>query len=138
MITATEAIQHVQTQAERIKNDAPQRFPDAASPGETWRQGDVYITLLEAVPAGAVESEASAQVAIGDTTGSRHCLDSLECVRMFRPPNAGQLDGPIIQIDRERTITHPEHGDVILPAGIYRIHYQRDLDAEEREQRVMD
>jgi hypothetical protein len=138
-MTAEKALSKIQDQAERIKSDETQRFPDAASVGDSHRQGDVYITLLNAVPENAVrEKKPSTQLAPGTTQGSRHYLDSLAGVTMYRIPNPGMLDGPIIECETERTITHPEHGDVVLPAGIYGISYQRNLDAEERERRVQD
>jgi hypothetical protein len=132
-------IQSIRTTAEEIRNDATQRFPAAASPGDCWRQGDVYITLLDALPRGAALVEQPAlQLVPGTTQGSRHCLDSLEGVAVYRLAKAGPLDGPVLECRVERTITHPEHGDVVLPPGLYGIHYQRDLDAEERERRVLD
>ena len=139
MITAEHALASIQEQAEKIKSDATQKFPEAASVGDSWRQGDCYFTLLDAIPSGAaIDPEPSAQLAPGSTQGSRHILDSLAGVTMYRIPNPGMLDGPIIECKTVRTITHPEHGDVVLPPGIYAISYQRDLDAEERERRVQD
>jgi len=137
-MTAEQAIQRVQTQAESIKNDATQKFPEAASPGDSWRQGDLYITLLTDIPEGAVKISPERQLAQGDTQGARHCLDAKTGVEMFRVSQPGMLDGPIIRTDRTRTIKHPEHGNVVLPAGVYQITYQRDLDAEDRERRVQD
>jgi hypothetical protein len=138
-MTAEKALTKIQNQAERIKSDETQRFPEAASVGDTHRQGDVYITLLAAVPDVAKrETKPAAQLAPGTTQGSRHILDSMDGVAMYRLPNPGMLDGPIVECRKERTITHPEHGDVILPPGVYQISYQRDLDAEDRERRVLD
>jgi hypothetical protein len=138
-MTVDKAIKQIQSQAESIKNDAPQTFPEAASPGDTFRQGDIYITLLDRVPDGAVKiMHPLKQLAPGTTQGSRHCLDSMAGVKMFRLAAPTQLDGPVIVTTKPRTITHPEHGDVALPAGCYGIRYQRDLDAEERERRVQD
>jgi len=138
-ITAEKALQEISSRAERIKNDETQRFPEAASPGDSWRQGDVYITLLAGRPIDAVKQEhPGKQLAPGTTQGSRHCLDSLAGVTIYRLPNPQMLDGPIIECKKERTITHPEHGNVILPPGIYAISYQRSVDAEERQRRVED
>lgn len=139
-ITAEKAIRDVRTQAEKIRSDRPQRFPEAASPGDYWRQGDIYITLLAAVPQTAekVQAPASRQLAPGDTQGSRHCLDSLDGADWHRLKQATEFDGPILALATERTVTHPEHGHVILPPGVYAITYQRNLDQEEREARVQD
>jgi hypothetical protein len=132
-------IRGVTETAEEIRNDAEQRFPEAATPGDSWRQGDLYITLLGEVPSGVERSESpSNQLVPGTTQGSRHCLDSLEGVVVYTLPQLTQLDGPIIECREEKKITHPEHGNVVLPPGVYGIHYQRNLDAEERERRVLD
>ena len=137
MQTATAHVQVVQATAEEIKNDSPQRFPEAASPGDCWRQGDVYITLLAEVPHGLKKvANPKVQLVSGTTQGSRHCLDSLAGVTVYS--RDAKLDGPVLKCTQGRTITHPEHGNVILPPGIYGIHHQRDLDAENRERRVLD
>jgi hypothetical protein len=138
-MTAELALTTIQDHAEKIKNDATQRFPEAATPGDCWRQGDVYITLLDGVPAGCErEKNPDMQLAPGTTQGSRHCLDSLKGVAVYRLPSPGMLDGPVIECRHERTITHPEHGDVVLPPGVYGITYQRNLDQDARERRVAD
>lgn len=137
------AVQHeikaIQEAGEEICNAEEQRFPEAASPGDSWRQGDVYITLLGGLPNGAeTDPNPQRQLVPGTTQGSRHCLDGLGGVIIHRLRSPGPLDGPILECQQEATITHPEHGNVVLPPGIYGIHYQRDLDAEERERRVLD
>ena len=78
------------------------------------------------------------QLAPGITQGSRHCLDSLDGVTMYRLPMPGMLDGPVVKTTSTRTITHTEHGDVVIPPVIYGISYQRNLDSEMRERRVLD
>jgi len=139
VLTAKSAVTQIQRQAEKIKSDETQRFPEAASVGDSWRQGDVYVTLLAGVPVGAEKLQSPPrQLAEGTTQGSRHCLDSLDGVTAYRLPNPGMLDGPILVLEQERTVTHPEHGDVVLPPGCYGISYQRSLDADERERRVAD
>lgn len=126
MKTATESFHSVQSSAESIKSDDTQRFPEAASAGDTFRQGDIYIEKIAAVPASAERvRKPDAQLAPGTTKGSRHVLDSLDGVTMYRVANPSPLDGPIIDVATEREVTHPEHGNVILPAGVYAITYQR-------------
>jgi hypothetical protein len=135
-MTAEKALTKIQ--GEKIVTDKPQRFPEAASVGNYFRQGDLYISLLASVPDDAVKSKVDLQLADGNTQGSRHCLDSKAGVTMYRLASPGITDGPIIDLKHERVITHPEHGHCILPAGVYSITYQRDLDAEDRERRVLD
>lgn len=137
-MTATKALEVIKSDPEKLDTKKPQRFPEAASPGNFFRQGDLYITVIKSIPGDAVKSAVRLQVADGNTQGSRHCLDAKTGVEMFSKARQTQLDGPMIRLRKERTITHPEHGHVILPPGCYEITYQRNLDSEEREQRVRD
>ncbi|MCA9130597.1 MAG: hypothetical protein KDB22_26090 [Planctomycetales bacterium] len=124
MQTALEVLRVIQS-SENIQSDAPQRFSDASQDGDYYRQGDVYIVRRDAVPDGLSRTKLELQLAPGTTKGSRHVLDSGEGVEMFADPNGDALQGPWLRIDSERTITHPEHGDIICPAGVYEITYQR-------------
>lgn len=125
-VKAETAFRDVKQQAEKIKCDDAQRFPEAASAGDGFRQGDIYIIKLDAMPAGCVlDTKPNAQIAEGNTQGSRHILDSLVGVEIFQRQQRDALQGPILRTSTERTITHPEHGDVILPPGCYEITYQR-------------
>lgn len=138
-MNATQVIDEVQTTARAVAKRKTQRFPEAASPGDAVRQGDVYIRMLSRVPKGAVAiSTCPTQLADGTTQGSRHCLDSTDGVTAFARARPTEYDGPILRLDRERTLTHPEHGDWVLPPGVYAIGYQRTIDSEERIQRVRD
>jgi hypothetical protein len=48
------------------------------------------------------------------------------------------LCGPIFVLQNPGKVSHPEHGDWILPAGTYRVTFQRTLDSENRVRRVFD
>jgi hypothetical protein len=122
---ATESLQRIQSCAESICCDKPQRFSEGAGPGSSFRQGDLYITLLDGLPAKADQVEGEAQLAPGTTKGSRHVLDSLEGVTMYKIRDANVLQGPVFSCVTERTVEHPEHGNVILPPGTYGVTYQR-------------
>lgn len=124
-ITATKAYQQVANHAEKIKNDEPQRV-ETCSPGDAWAQGDILLVFLEVLPYGCkVSPKPELQLAPGTTQGSRHCLDSLEGIKVYWIENPTPLDGPVIESEREFTLQHPEHGDVTLPAGIWGVVYQR-------------
>ena len=77
------------------------------------------------VPSGFKPTKPATQLAPGTTKGSRHILDSVDGVAFYADPQADVLTGPVIETECERTVTHPEHGDVVLPAGVYAITYQR-------------
>ena len=137
-MTARQVIEEI-TGDKRIHDDGYiQRFGAGNAPGDCLPQGDVYLTMLAGVPRGAKKIEARAKIAEGDTQGARHILDSLAGVTMYDIKDKGNLDGPIMVLAEERTLTHPEHRHVRLAPGCYGVHYQRNLDAEEREQRVLD
>lgn len=139
LVTIDRAMTDVNLAAESIRRGEPQRFPEAASPGDALRQGDLIVTLLDRLPSGAKEvGEPQLQLADGSTQGSRHCLDSPDGVRMYEVADKGAYDGPILDLSRERTITHPEHGHMVLPPGCYAVTYQRTVDSEQREARVRD
>lgn len=138
-VTIERAMTDVNQAAESIRRADPQRFPDAASPGDALRQGDLLVTLLDGVPKGVRKADKPRlQLAEGSTQGSRHCLDSLEGVTVYELKDRGPYDGPVLDLTTERTITHPEHGHMVLPPGCYAVTYQRTVDSEQREQRVRD
>lgn len=137
MQTATSVIEEMLAQ-EPLEDGFVQRFGEANTPGECIPQGDVYITLLGGVPNGCKPIPVRLQIADGSTQGSRHCLDSAAGVEMFVLPKPNRYDGPVMVLTEERTLTHPEHKHMILAPGCYGVHYQRNLDAEEREARVRD
>lgn len=123
-MNALEVLKKVQS-AEVIINDESQRFPEAACDGDGVRQGDVYIWKRDKLPKNVKPTKCVLQLAPGATKGSRHCLDGAEGVSMFAVDDADALQGPWLKLDCERTVTHPEHGDWMLPAGVYEISYQR-------------
>jgi hypothetical protein len=46
--------------------------------------------------------------------------------------------GPIFNLTETNTVTHPEHGDWILPPGSYRVTYQRTVARDNTVTRVLD
>lgn len=199
-VNISAALREAAERAEKIKNDAAQRFPEAASIGDAVRQGDIYIQLVDAITACPMfyrpdpEPSFPMQLADGNTKGSRHCLAHGNGVTVYKPVTIGSRElyidlapqygidaattsnivsavrnamwefenkarrakttsdhimdrdanemlafaGPIIVLEQENTITHPEHGDWILPPGSYRITYQRTMTRENTVARVLD
>lgn len=130
-INATTAYRAIKTHAEEIKNDELQRV-ETCSVGDAWAQGDVLLVCLEAVPQGAERVKTERQLAPGTSQGSRHLLDALGGIVMYRLPNPTPLDGPVIEAERRFVVTHPEHGDISLPAGVWGVVYQRQFAEELR------
>lgn len=126
-MTAEQVMNEVSQVAESIRSDARHAIP-VADRGDYCRQGDIYLTRIDkADMPDEVKpiANSSLQLAPGETQGSRHCLKSLRGVTLYAVPNAGPLDGPIIEAQRRFTVTHPEHGDRSFPAGVYAVTYQR-------------
>jgi hypothetical protein len=124
--TAEQAYRSVRESVEKIDNSKPQRFPAAASPGDNVRQGDIYITLLEKRPSGLkLQEHPEAKLTPGNTLGSQHVLDSLVGVKQYVRENASPIQGPILELTEERTVTHPQHGHWILNPGLYEVTYQK-------------
>ena len=73
-MNAVEVFEDIKAVGERIASNDEQRFPEAASAGDFFRQGDIYITLHERVPEGAEPCSVALQLAPGTTKGSRHVL----------------------------------------------------------------
>lgn len=135
-VSMSDFLNQMQQQVESIRNDQPIEFSVAASAGDYIRQGDVYVTLCDEVPVGFTKREMKdlgrnpAQVAIGSTQGSRHIWDSLDGVEIYKKDNANELQGCVYVLKETRTLTHPEHGDIIctVPEGetrIFEVTYQR-------------
>lgn len=132
----TTVFSEVAEQAEKIRNDAEQAF-GFVDPGDEIRQGDLYITALSKLPAHVTKiDKPQAQLAPGNTQGSRHTIRDMKGVTLYRVKDAGPLDGPIIVADEEIAIDHPEHANMVLPAGCYAVTYQRAFAEELR--RVQD
>lgn len=145
------AIEKIQRKASRIKNGndkiepgQPVRMSEAASAADYVRQGDLYLIAADTVPAGYREVDkpkaADCQLVPGNTEGAKHCLDGLGGVRLFHPEGWGaeweQLEGPAFVLSEERTVCHPTHGDVTIPAGMTVVcRYQREWDAEQARER---
>ena len=122
--------------AEKMDAAAPARI-GSPSMGDVVRQGDLYLVCLESLPPGVKHQR---QLAPGNTQGSRHVAEGDCVVYMPREPiavaaviarvaNADvpvELVGPLVECLGETTITHPEHGHRILPAGTsWAVVYQR-------------
>ena len=151
MITSIEQIEkHAQAiragELENVRPGMPASFSEACTPGDCIVQGDLYLGIIESVPAGftSVENpvEEDKKLVPGETHGSRHVLDSLEGVTMFRPKEWSEesLEGPCFRLTQERTVLHPVHGPVTIPAGFtVQCRYQREYDKElQKERRARD
>ncbi|MCB9895388.1 MAG: hypothetical protein H6839_13135 [Planctomycetes bacterium] len=120
---------------QKIQQAADQAVPklrhiDEIEVGQAIRQGDIYVTRLERMPRKHGGVTVERQLAPGTSRGSRHCVEG--DITVYLPAqNSGQLTGPIISAHDRFTVTHPEHAHFSLPAGFYRVTYQRDFNIRE-------
>ena len=143
-----QTMQKIQNWVSQVKNDEhetvkagqPFRITEACTVNDRVCQGDFNITVAEdKVPEGYILAEnPQKQLVFGNNIGARHCLDSLEGVEMYVPENWNEesLNGPFLRLSQERTIEHPKHGDVTIPAGFaINCTYQREYDEEQKRER---
>lgn len=98
-----------------------------------WRQGDVLIEAVAAIPTDAAERK-DLVLAEGAVTGHQHLVEKADGVRLFERQGTLYLDvaGP------RATITHPEHAPIALKQGKYRIWRQREYTGQPQHRFVMD
>lgn len=145
MTTIQRLSQHVQKILDgehHVRPGTPARFTAACQAGDCIDQGDLRIILIDDIPTHYKKvTQKQKQLVPGNTEGARHCLDSLAGVQMYLPkdwPNENGLEGPIFVLTKERTILHPTHGPVTIPAGFtVQCRYQREW-LKEEERRVRD
>lgn len=159
MATKTTTKKRVVKKPEAMVNDAPRTFTDADfEVGTGAHQGDMIFLRLKRLPKSATHRE-SRQLAIGNTQGSRHVLKTGNCfnvptrdfqaavqaaVKQYKPSKrvtiSEQLIGPVFSTcNGVAEVDHPEHGNHVFHGDmVIACIYQRNLDAEEREQRARD
>src|SRR5690349_11518098 len=86
-----------------------------------WRQGDILIEAVDAIPrtAGLLVHRIIAE---GAATGHRHAVEQARGVQLYVHGGNHYLD-----VDcASARIVHPEHAPIVLPTGMYRIWRQRE------------
>jgi hypothetical protein len=135
-ISAKSAYDSVRGSVDSIKNGEHAIIP-AMEPGDTLRQGDIYIVAIDVSIDG--KPHGSRQLAPGTTQGSRHIVEGdcdvidinvdegINILARLIPATRGvaHFFGPAIIARSQVTITHPEHGDRSISAGNYLTIIQR-------------
>lgn len=91
-----------------------------------YRQGDVLIVEVGAVPDGAVEdtTDGDLVLALGEATGHRHRFAAGNRPRMLRDA-AGSMR--YLTMEQDCDLLHEEHDRVRVGAGVWRVvHPQRE------------
>jgi hypothetical protein len=86
-----------------------------------WRQGDVFIAAVAALPEGAVP-QADLVLVAGEMTGQNHRVEDGGWAQVLR-----RRDDLFVRVTAESVrVVHPEHGPITLPRGLYRVWQQRE------------
>jgi len=100
-----------------------------------FRQGDVLLTLVAALPAGAkdVTPEDRIVLAHGEVTGHAHAI--YEPLTKDSPKGKARMWDAgaerFLQIVEATSLKHEEHAAVPLPPGLYKVTQQREYSPEE-------
>ncbi|MBI2193894.1 MAG: hypothetical protein HYU36_18105 [Planctomycetes bacterium] len=95
-----------------------------------YRQGDVLLVPVEVQTGlgkdggfGKVVTKGRVVLADGEATGHQHVVES-DSARLLEG-----LDGDrFLQLESEALLGHPEHREIRLPAGTFRVVRQREFD----------
>jgi hypothetical protein len=86
-----------------------------------YRQGDVLVVEIAALPAGIEPMERSARGAVlaeGEATGHAHAIRS-ERAALFNAPGLGAV---FMRVSGEAVaLEHDEHDSIVIPPGDYEI-----------------
>ncbi len=88
-----------------------------------YRQGDLYIERVAAIPSGALRLP-HVVLAEGELTGHRHRIENDDDAAQFELRTNRFLDVTAESAD----LVHDEHGTIHLDRGIYRVWIQREFD----------
>jgi hypothetical protein len=119
--------------------------PESLKPATTTdtrhcRQGDVLIERITTVPTAAVPQPKSARIILaqGEVTGHHHALETVDPADWWQVgeistanPKPAKLAGEVyVRLASGGVVTHPEHSEIKLAAGHYRITRQREYSPE--------
>ena len=95
---------------------------------ETYRQGDVVLTRIEALPSGSRRVRKNGVLAYGEVTGHSHALTDTKEAEVFEMP-----EGLFLSVGENGVaIRHEEHGTVNVPAGLYSVGIKTEFDYFEK------
>ena len=86
-----------------------------------WRQGDVLIAQIDAIPAEA-HRRADTVLAEGEITGHMHRIAEPDAAELFEHDGLQYLK----VIASTATLVHDEHDPITLARGLYRFWRQRE------------
>ncbi len=102
---------------------------------EHYRQGDVCLVRVDALPAGAKKETTAESIvlAYGETTGHSHRLKTkIDGLSMY-----AWKDDKLVELREPGELVHEEHSTIALKPGLYKVVIQREY-TPERIRRVVD
>lgn len=96
------------------------------SDAEYYQQGDVIVERVDAVPQGDEVAAENGRIILakGELTGHTHAIEEIAGVSFVK----GQDGNFYLSLPAERTLVHPEHQAIAIPAGLYRVRQVREYD----------
>jgi hypothetical protein len=116
-MTMEKALVELRKSVEDMHGAKPERI-GSPSLGDVVRQGDLYLVCIDRLPENGVPTN-NRQLVPGTTQGSRHVVEG-QCKIVEKVQYKDRhvaLCGPAFTCESDVTVTHPEHGHKILPAG---------------------
>ena len=104
------------------------RIYEYMEPHTSHAQGDVEIVRLEKVPDGLKPIDNfNGILSVGLSNSGNHVIleKDLEFVKAYE--YGGEYDGPILEIEKSWTLTHPNHKWVTFPAGCFQVKFPREM-----------
>jgi hypothetical protein len=93
-----------------------------------YRQGDVLLIAVDAIPARAVpvaRDQGEVVLAYGEVTGHRHAIAEPHAELLTLPDE--EIERRFLRIVGEQAqLTHEEHDSITLPPGSYQVVRQRE------------
>ena len=92
-----------------------------------YRQGDVLLVKVDALPDGAVAQEVDGRIvlAYGEVTGHAHAV-GLEGAMLYKS-NGEDL----LKVHKATALVHEEHSPIALDPGVYKVVRQREYTPQE-------
>lgn len=93
-----------------------------------YRQGDVFITKVDSIPAGAKPQEKTENRVVleyGEVTGHAHAIAADEATIYIEGARR------FLEVCAKATLRHEEHGPIELEQGVYEFNRQREYHPEE-------
>lgn len=91
-----------------------------------FRQGDVLIERVDSMPKPGTEidreSDGATVLALGETTGHRHAIHNENVCFLSVEGTTDRF----LMIPEFAKLVHEEHGEILLPAGTFRVRIQRE------------